>query len=846
MKKLKKSVRLSTDVLPERYDISIRTDLQTFVFEGSETIHLALAKPTRSITLHCVDLDILSAAAGDLQASVRFDTKAETMTCTFAQTLPKGTAQLTIAFRGVLNDRMHGFYKSSYAVESQIKYMATTQFEATDARRAFPCFDEPAFKAIFDVALTVSAESTVISNTIPVKTEMQADGYKTVRFAPTPRMSTYLLAFIVGDFEYVQKRSKDGVLVRVFVTPGKKHQAKFALDCAAKTIDFFNAYFDIPYPLPVLDLIAIPDFSAGAMENWGAITYRESALLVDPEQSSTVNKQWVALVIGHEIAHQWFGNLVTMEWWTHLWLNEGFASYIEYLAVDHIFPEWDIWTQFLVSDHGAALTADGLKHTHPIEVEVHHPAEISAVFDAVSYSKGASIIRMLAEYLGEKDFRDGLRYYLKKHSYGNTFTVDLWNALSKISGKPVAKIMRNWTAEEGYPVITISEGTKHFDLRQSRFFSSPISQKRSHDASVWQLPISVQRAGSMRPEQFMMSGRTARIPKTNAWIKLNTNESGFYRTSYPERLRQLLADPIAKKTLKTRDRLGLIRDILAIVETGGIPTHEGLAFAQNYTAETEYVVWAEIASRLAKIHTIIAREPFVQAYESFALRIFETIGQTISWNTVPKDHSGALLKILVLGNRGRYGDKRIIAHAQKLFAGITDKKNPVPADLRGIVYDMVARNGGVGEYTKLVRMYKGAALSEEKNRVGRALGSFKQAAFLKKTLLFSLSKDVRPQDSVRMIAGVMVNPLGLDLAWGFIKDNWKQLFERYAAGRELSYLLAPMELSSDLRHAKEIAAYMKRHPAPGTERTVQQILEHIYSNAAWLARDKKALAHFLK
>ena len=847
MSSRKKSVRLTKNVVPERYEISMRPDLKAFVFEGSEILHLVLKQPTRSITLHSKDLAISSVtvAGSDATAQIRYDDTAETATFTFKQLLPKGKVRLNILFSGILNDKMHGFYRSSYEVNGKTQYMATTQFEATDARRAFPCFDEPAMKAVFDVCLIVPQESTAISNTVATATKKNPDGTKTVRFAPTPLMSTYLLAFIVGDFEYVQKKSKDGVLVRVFVTPGKKHQAQFALDCAAKVISFFNEYFDIPYPLPVLDLIAIPDFSAGAMENWGAITYRESALLVDPEQSSTINKQWVALVIAHEIAHQWFGNLVTMQWWTHLWLNEGFASYIEYLAVDHVFPKWDIWTQFLQSDFGSALSADGLKHTHPIEVEVHHPSEISAVFDAVSYSKGASIIRMLAEYLGEKDFRDGLRHYLKKHKYANTETIDLWNALSKVSGKPVAKIMANWTAKEGYPLISIEEKGALYELRQTRFFSSPLSAKQTKDTTVWQVPVSIE-SGDGPNHQFIMNARTARLPRDTSWLKLNINESSFHRTSYPARLRELLAGPIMSKRLSTRDRLGLIRDIAALAETGELTTQDGLAFAQHYRKENEYVVWSEIASCLSKIHSLVSRELFVTKYEACALTIFSDIRKKVDWNTKPKNHAEALLKVLVLGSLGKYGDPAVIAHAKRLFDSINGDTNPVPADLRGIVYDLSAKNGGAKEYAKLLNMYKKVSLHEEKNRIGRALGSFKQKELLQKTLVFALTKHVRPQDSGRMISSVAVQPHGTELAWAFIQSQWKVLFERYAAGRDLSYLLMPLQVSTSVALAEELQQFLKKHPAPGTERTVQQVLEHIRSNAAWIARDRKQLAVFLQ
>ncbi len=842
-------VRLTSDVVPTKYEISLKPDLKAFTFAGEETIHISLKKPTTSITLHSKELVIKSAAIVEKKEEVSaqkisYDKKTETATFVFKSALPKGTIRLKIHFSGILNDKMHGFYRSSFVSGGKTHHLAVTQFEATDARRAFPCFDEPVMKAVFNISLVVPKKSTAISNTIATKTTPHAGGHKTVHFAPTPRMSTYLLAFIVGNFEYVERKSSDGVRVRVFTTPGKKHQAAFALDCAAKTISFFNTYFDIPYPMPVLNMIAIPDFSAGAMENWGAITYRESALLVDTKNSSTMNKQWVAMVIAHEIAHQWFGNLVTMEWWTHLWLNEGFASYIEYVAVDHVFPKWDIWNHFLHADFGAAMHADGLKHTHPIEVEVHHPAEITAVFDAVSYSKGASIIRMIADYLGEKDFRDGLRYYLKKHRYGNTSTVDLWNALQKVSGKPVGKIMANWTGKAGYPLVTISENGKNLNLKQSRFFASALSEKQTRDKTLWHVPVSFQ-TGNGKSEKFIMNGRTSSFLKTDSWIKLNINESGFYRTQYPSRLRELLAKPIRTKHLKTRDRLGLARDIMALAEPGKLSTIDGLEFTKNYIAEDEYVVWTAVSGGLGKIHSLFAHEPFLKSYEAFVLDILAIVRKKMSWNTKPQKHSDALLKVLVLANLGKYGDARTITHAQKLFASIKGKANPIPADLRGIVYSLIAKHGGAKEYAKLLNLYKTATLHEEKNRIGAALGNFKQNDLLQKTLTFALSKNVRRQDSVRMISSVTINPDGTTPAWNFMKRNWKVFLERYGASREVSYLLSPLSVSTSPQMAKEIEAFLKKNPAPGTERTVRQVLEQIRSNAAWLARDRKKMAEFL-
>ncbi|MDO8639125.1 MAG: M1 family metallopeptidase, partial [Candidatus Daviesbacteria bacterium] len=493
-----KNIRLPSYIKPERYKIRLNPNLDEFIFTGEETIYFILEKAVNKITLHSAELEIISAEFIHTNKEVwagkiSYDEKAETVTLTFPKKLPTGKGKLHLTFKGILNEKMRGFYRSKYEVEGKIKHLATTQFESTDARRAFPCFDEPAQKSIFEVSLVIPSNTRAISNTVETVVGEHLPGYQVVEFAPTPKMSTYLLAFIVGEFDYIESKTEQGVKLRVFTTPGKKEQAKFALKVGIKCMDFYHHYFGVPYPLEVLDMIAIPDFAAGAMENWGAVTYRESTLLVDEERSSTANKQWIALVIAHELAHQWFGNLVTMQWWNDLWLNEGFASFVEYLAIDSIFPDWDIWTQFVLNEMGDAFSLDSLKNTHPIEVPVFHPSEISEIFDKVSYAKGAVVLRMLWQYLGEKDFQKGLQVYLKKYSFGNASTKDLWDVLEKVSGKPVGKVMKNWTQKAGHPVVNVEFRIKNSELRliQSRFFSSPISKKESKDKTIWSIPIRV-------------------------------------------------------------------------------------------------------------------------------------------------------------------------------------------------------------------------------------------------------------------------------------------------------------------------------------------------------------------
>lgn len=847
----KNDVRLSPRIRPVRYTITLKPDLERFRFEGEETIRLRLDHHTRVITLHASELavgraEVLHGQEKVFASKITYDKKRETVTFTFPKILPKGALTLRLVFTGILNDKMRGFYRSAYTVDGKKEHLATTQFEATDARRAFPCFDEPAQKAVFDVNLIVPEESVAISNTIPTASKEHESGYKIVSFAPTPKMSTYLLAFIVGKFEYLEGKTKSGVLVRVFVTKGKKHQAKFALDCALKVLPFFERYFGIRYPLPVLDLIAIPDFAAGAMENWGAITYRESALLIDPDHSSAITKQWVALVIAHELAHQWFGNLVTMEWWTHLWLNEGFASYLEYVAVDHLFPKWDIWTQFANQDLGRALELDALKHSHPVEVDVHDPNEISEIFDAVSYSKGASLIRMLADYLGERDFRSGLSYYLKKHSYKNTSTVHLWQAFAKISGKPVEELMAKWTKRTGYPLLHVSRRAKHFELRQRRFFSSPLSA-RIKDATTWPIPIRFKTDAAQGTKTMLMQSRKHVFSIKGNWIKANSGEFGVFRTMYSPELMLALKDPIVKKHLDHHDRLGLIRDAFAASEAGLLNVTDALTLAKHYENETDYTVWVELASGLADIKALIAEERFHDHYNAFARTILTAIAKKVGWEKRKNEsHAETLLRSLALAHFGIYGDPQTVARAKRMFASINTRKNSVPPDLRGAVYSITAHHGARGEHEKMSALYTTATLHEEKNRLGRALAHFPDKKLLERTLVFSLSKHVRVQDTISIVASVLANPRGRELAWEFLRKKWNIFFARYGGQHGFSSLLSPAGSFTTRAKADEIRRFFKTHTAPGAERTIRQAIEKIHANEAWLKRERKNLETFLK
>lgn len=850
MKKKNKNIKLSKDVLAVKYDITLQPDLENFTFSGFEVINLKILKNTKSITLHSKELNIKTAQI-KIKKNKIFATKivyneaSETVTLFFPENIELGKYDLTLVFEGILNDKMRGFYRSSYFVDGVESHLATTQFEATDARRAFPCFDEPAHKSIFNVSLIVPKGKTAISNTLPVMVSEHTPDLDIIKFSPTPVMSTYLLAFIVGDFEYLEGKTKNGVNMKVYTTKGKKHQGEFALSCAIKTLEFYEEYFDVKYPLNTLDMIAIPDFASGAMENWGAITYRESALLVDPLNSSISNKQWVALVIAHEIAHQWFGNLVTMEWWTHLWLNEGFASYIEYLAVDKMFPTWDIWTQFSTADLGVALRLDALKNTHPIEIEVHHPDEIGEIFDEVSYSKGASIIRMLAEYLGEENFRNGLRYYLKKHSYKNTETNHLWEALEKISKKPVGKIMQNWTSRGGYPILNTEIIKDKIIISQDRFFSSPVSKIQNKEKTLWQIPIEIEI--NKQKTKILLDKKSIKIPKPETYLKLNIGEAGFFRTNYEDSLLEKLKEVVHHKEISPRDRLGIIRDLFASAEAGVIHTTKALEFLTAYRDEDNYTVWLEIASGLARIEQLVAKSHSEENLDKFIIKLFAPILKKLTWEKQKGEtHTDTLLRSLAISRLGRSADKEVVKKAKYLVKAIQEGEQIDP-DIKGSLYTIVANNGGLKEYNMFIKQYKNETLHEEKNRIGNALGDFKDKEILCKTTHFALSNDVRIQDTISILSSVGSNPYGRDVWVTCIKTNWQLLLNRYGdGGHSLGRLVKAIGPSPEKKHLKFFVDFFGKNKAPGAARSIEQVKERIEANTLWASRDNKKISEFLK
>ena len=851
------AVVLPANVKPNKYRLTLQPDLNTFTFKGEQTVDIEIVEPTARIVLNAAELEITGVTlrrngSETSTHSVSLDADTETVTLDFGRTLSPGRAQLEMEFTGILNDRLVGFYRSEYQdAEGQTRHLATTQFEATDARRAFPCWDEPAQKAVFDVTLIFDEAYQAVSNTPIVEESSPAPGLRSVRFGETPIMSTYLLAFVVGDLVSVEADAADGTRVGIWTTRGKENQAGFALDTSVKLLGYFNEYFGIPYPLPKLDHIAIPDFAAGAMENWGAVTYRETALLVDPENSSAGTRQRVAEVVAHEMAHMWFGDLVTMEWWDDLWLNESFASWMGTKAVDWLFPEWEMWTQFVNMDTNRALSLDGLKNSHPIEQEVKNPAEVSQLFDAISYSKGGSVIRMLENFLGPEVFQGGLYRYLKGHEYGNARTQDLWEALEEESGLPVTNIMDSWVKQTGYPVLQVqaarSEDEVQVSLSQERFVYDRLLGEEEPNPEVWRVPVTVSAPGASSASMVMEAKEAAvSLPAAspaNDWYKVNADQTGFYRVNYTNEDWQRLAPAIRSLELPATDRLGIQNDAYALSRAGLLPITQFLELAGSYSGETDASVWSDLASNLRDIEQLIADEPVRPAYQRFGRELFAPAARRAGWTPRPDDgHLDSLLRSTVLGQSGTYNDPETLAQATDLFQRYLSDPDAVHPDLRGAVFSLAAQAGDRATYDQLWELEERASLQEEKIRLLLAMSRFQDVNLLNDTLERSLSSRVRSQDTITVVAGVAANPAGREPAWEFVKSNWAEFDRRYGGGGfGLMRLVSIVNSFTTEEGMADVEKFFTDNPAPAAERTIRQALERMRLNIRWLEQNRPAL-----
>lgn len=857
---------LPKNVKPLHYDVILEPNFKTFKYDGTVEIELDVVEDTKSISLNSIEIDVKETKiiAGDSviasSPKLSFDEDSQTTKIDFDQTIPAGTkAKLVQKFEGTLNDNMAGFYRSSYKTESgEDAYMATTQMEPTDCRRAFPCFDEPALKATFTVTLIADEKMTCLSN-MDVASEKQVDSVQTggkrkaVTFNKTPLMSTYLLAFIVGELK-VHEDNSFRIPVRVFCTPDKDiNHGKFSAKLGAQTLEFYEKQFASGFPLPKMDMVAIPDFSAGAMENWGLVTYRVVDLLLDENNVSASTKQRVAEVVQHELAHQWFGNLVTMDFWDGLWLNEGFATWMSWYSCNIFFPEWKVWEGYVTDTLQSALGLDSLRSSHPIEVPVKRADEINQIFDAISYSKGSCVLRMISKYLSEDVFMEGIRRYLKKHAYGNTTTGDLWASLSDASGKDVERVADIWTKNIGFPVVTVTENAKDgsIHVKQNRFLRTA-DVKPEEDQTLYPVFLGLRTKKGV-DEELTLNKREQdfKVPDLD-FFKLNADHSGIYRTSYSAERLQKLGQNAKAGLLTVEDRAGMIADAGALSAAGYQKTDGLLSLLKSFDTEPDFVVWDELTARIGAIRSawIFEDQKTKDALKAFQCDLATNKSHQLGWTFKDSDgHIEQQFKSLMFGTAASAGDEKTKAAAFEMFekfaAGDRAALHP---NLRGSVYSVVLSYGGKKEYEALVKEYETAKSSDERNAALRSLGRARDPELIQRTLAYSLSKHVKDQDIYLPLAGLRAHREGIEAFWAWMKENWETLRQKMPPSFTLLGSVVSMATSSFTKEdqLKDVEAFFKDKSTKGFDRNLAQSSDAVRAKMGWLSRDGEAVEGWLK
>lgn len=852
------SYRLPTWVTPSKYDVQLLVDMTTFAYSGVVTIDLDVNTATETLVLHSVGLSFDSVTLTQGAATVpilRTSAMSEYEFAVFslASQLSVGTATLVIAFSGIVAEDLHGFYRSSYTVNGTTYWMATTQFEATDARRAFPCFDEPAMKANFTISIQAPSAMTVLSNMPESSAVAGSVAGTTMRhFATSPKMSTYLVAFVISNFQAISTTTARGLPVRVFARPEVVvEQGAFALEAAANITTFFEQFTNINFALPKLDLIAIPDFSAGAMENWGLITYRETALLVTPD-SGPRDVQRVAVVVAHELAHQWFGDLVTMAWWSDLWLNEGFASYMEYVGTAQFRPSYQMWEQFISADFLPALHTDSLASSRAIHANVESPGAIDEMFDTITYSKGGSVLRMIASFLGDTTWRDGLRHYLSVNAYANAVPDTLWAAQQAVSGLDVPTYMRNWIYEPGYPVVRATLSGTDLTVSQERFYLFG-NGTSSSAATTWWVPLTYKTQAapaSSTSVPFSTASSTVSVGATGGWIKLNVGATGFYRVLYDTSMWTMLKSGVTAKTIDSAGRAELVSDAFNLANADLMLPSTALDFVTALQTEDSYIVWQAALGGLSTISLLLDEQPAYNDFRMFVLNVTATLVSTTTWASTASDtHLSALLRSLALGTAVRYGASSAVATAQALYWAFNanETASPIEPTSRDAVYAAVVKYGGYAGYNSIYARAIAATSQVEQRRLLSALAAAPTPDLVAKTLQLCISSYVRSQDSVSCIAAVTGNAVGRRQAWAFFRDNFDLFNARYGSGGFILQTLVSSVIDKFASQAmyEEARDFFASHSLPYAASTISSSLETIQANIQWLARHYAQVEAFL-
>jgi puromycin-sensitive aminopeptidase len=835
--------RLPRTVTPRHYRLTLDVDLEGARFTGTADIEVDLETGLDEITLNAAELEIDGASleldgGKAIAATVNLDPAAERAVFSLERPAPAGHGVLRCRFVGVLNDKLRGFYRSTFVDPGgSTRTIATSQMESTDARRAFPCWDEPDRKAVFEITLVVDEALAAYSNSPVVEETDAGAGRKAVRFAPTMVMSSYLVALIVGPLEVTGPRDVDGVPVRVVHVPGKAQLTGFALEIAEHALRFFSDYFAIPYPAEKLDLVAIPDFAFGAMENLGCVTFRETALLVDSASAARTDLERVADVVAHEIAHMWFGDLVTMRWWEGVWLNEAFATFMEVLCVDAFRPNWERWVSFGL-EREAALAVDGLHSTRPIEYQVGSPEDADAMFDVLTYQKGGSVLRMLEQYLGAEVFRDGVRRYLGDHSYANTVTADLWEALESESGKPVRSVMDSWILQGGHPVVTSSGST----LTQEPFAYGP-RPAQSSIGERWSVPVLVRSLEGGEPERVLLEDTSAPAPPVGGHLVINAGGWGVYRVAYDAEQLGHLGGHLAE--LSALERANLFADTWALVLGGRAPLSTFLDIAAALGQDTEPVTFATVAGALGLCDRAAAedaRQPLATATRALLGPRAAALGwepATGEGERIPNLRS---VLLAALGTIGK--DDSVREQAATRFDAAQRGGLPLDANLESAVLAVVADQLRPGDYDTFFSRYQSAATPQEEHRYLSALSAFPDIELAERTFELALHK-IRTQDAPYLIIGLLTNRVTGRAVFERLADRWDEALERFPVNSHSRMLQGVRTMCGDTAGARRITEFVSTHPIRSGQRSVDQAIERLWINVAFVERERDGLGETL-
>ncbi|XP_067012904.2 endoplasmic reticulum aminopeptidase 1 isoform X2 [Anabrus simplex] len=868
------NVRLPTFARPFRYNITIHPNLTTLEVKGQVNIEFHVEKDTNFIVFHSKNLTIgaraVQTAKGHHLTIVRLleYLPAQQLYLEVKEKFRKRhNYTLSLRFTSKLSHELEGFYLSSYInKEGEKKYLATTHFEPTYARSAFPCFDEPHFKARFKMSIFRDRFHIALFNMPVVNTEdvgfYMGTGLLRDDFKESVEMSTYLVAFVVCDYQHISNETQHGKSVSVYTPEEMLSQAHFALHTAIDIMDYYEEFFGVPYPLPKQDLIAIPDFAAGAMENWGLITYRETSILYDSEETSAAAHQWVAIVVAHELAHQWFGNLVTMKWWNDLWLNEGFASFLEYLGVDYVMPGWKMMEQFILDKTQPALNLDALASSHPISVDVHDPVEIEAIFDTISYSKGASILYMLEKFLHQDTLRNGLNDYLNTHKYGNAETKDLWNVLSKNANQSldVKTIMDTWTRQMGFPLVNISRSENVITATQQRFLLTATMEgntNRSDEASSpfgykWYVPLSYYT--DMQPDVVQhvwmnLSDVKFEVAPEVEWVKVNVNQSGFYRVMYDEEMWRGIITALHQNhsLFSPADRASLIDDAFTLCRAGLLDATIPLNLSIYLQKERDYVPWATALEHFQSWSKRLLETRSYKSFLEYMRELLTPVTRFIGW----KDSGPHLQKLMrsdILASAILCNVKSTVREAQMRFQDWMVNNTRIPPNLREVVYVAGIKYGGLKEWQHCWNKYNSTGVPSERKLLLKALGVASDPWILQRFLVTTMDRNlVKPQDVKIVLSVVAANPEGQLLAWRHLKAQWNTMQATFGngtftMGSLISAVTSHFSTEYDLQ---EVSSFFRDMNVGSGSRSLMQSLETIRLNIHWVQRNEDAIFSWL-